>query len=323
MITFSQNATTLNAELLQRGYTYSESIQERRYKQYLSPNGRLLLIKDAYYNYPFISQDVYAISKDKLRSYAFAQSHGVRTPSTLQTTSIEAAKQFLARYKRIIVKPVDGFGGKGLTVDVTGDLELQRAIDAAIFGSKEPLLQEQFIGEEIRLTVLDGQVRSVILRQTPRVVGDGTKSIAELIEAENEERCNFQLPFNSYPPLSRSIVPDHFIHDDYIPKSNEIIELSRATMLRHGASFYGVTSRTHSSYIKIAEQLASRMDTAMLVVDLMVKDLTKPANDDNYIFLEFNTAPHLETYSLIRSGDQPDIIRIIADMIDAYSISQG
>ncbi|MDB5165709.1 MAG: Cyanophycin synthase [Candidatus Saccharibacteria bacterium] len=314
------NATTLSGELLQRGYIYSELILERRYKQYLSPNGKFLFTKGAHYNYPFISRDVYEMSKDKLRSYEFAQLHDVAIPATLHTSDLDRAKPFLARHKRVVVKPFDGSASKGLTVDVTTDIQLEQALHAATFDDKAPLVQEQFIGEEIRLTALDGVVRSVILRQTPRVVGDGSSSISELIAVENEDRQNLQFPFISYPQLDAVNIPEHLLRSKQIPAHGEIIELSKTTMIRHGASFYGVTDQVHPSYVQIAEHLVSQLNAPMLVVDLMVKDYTHQASDNNYIFLEFNTAPHLEIYSLLRSGDQPDIIRMLADMVDAYAL---
>jgi len=310
---------TLKDELIQRGYTENTLVLDRSYKQYLTKDSKVVLTKGGYYDYPFISQTAKKVSKDKNLSYDFANIQGVHIPATLQTTDIAQANEFLATYKKVVVKPAELGGGKGLTVDITDETTLKLAIEKATFGNKTPLIQEQFMGEEVRLTVVGGKVYSAILRRTPRVTGDGVSTIQQLIERENSDRLSLKFPLLTYPQLDATMMPVELFNGQAVIDNGQTIELSRATMIGRGASFYGILQQIHPSYLAIAEKLANNLNPSMLVIDLMVKNFTEPASDDNYIFLEFNTAPALQIYSSIRAGDQPDVISKLADMVEAFA----
>ena len=309
----------LQDELIQRGYLYSEMNLDQRYKQFSTPEGKVVLTNSVSYDYPFVSQTTKRISRDKALSNQFAIREGISVPHSLQTSDLTKAEAFLEQYKKVIVKPAELGGSKGLTVDITDAVTLKKALEDATFNNETPLIQEQFIGEELRMTILNGKVYSAMLRSTPRVVGNGTSTIKQLIEDENVERLQLSFPLITYPQLDASMFVDGLFESTYVPEKGEIFELSRATVIKNGASLYGVLADVHPSYIAIAEQLASRLNPPMLIVDLMVKDHTIAATASNYIFLEFNTAPSLYIYSSIRSGDRPDVISKLADLVDAYA----
>jgi D-alanine-D-alanine ligase-like ATP-grasp enzyme len=163
-------------------------------------------------------------------------------------------------------------------------------------------------------------VRSAILRQTPRVVGDGKRTLTELIAAENKLRESLVFPTLSYPQLNAQNIPEKYLSSDEIVGDKEVREFSQATMIRNGASFYGVLQQIHPSYIALVEQLAAQLNPPFVVVDLMVKEWDKSeATPGSYIFLEFNTSPSLEVYTSLRGGDKPDIIKLLADQVDKYA----
>ena len=314
---------TLKDELIARGYGYNELVLSKIYKQFLSATGKLIIAKADCYDYPFISAAAKKISKDKTLSYEFATTHNISIPATVQTLDKAIARDFLMNYRRVVVKPPDMSGSRGLTVDIIDASKLDKALENATFNNQPPLVQEQFIGEEVRMTILAGKVQSVILRQTPRIIGDGVRSIALLIEKENEARQSLSFPLLAYPQLDHTLIDDRLLVDSSILAKGEVLELSRATMIKKGASFYGITNEIHNSYVAIAEQMAAPLSPSMLVVDFMIKDYTMPASPDNYIFLEFNTAPALEIYSSLRAGDCPDVIAKIADQVDMYATTCG
>jgi len=308
----------LGEELVSRGYIVQHLSVGSGYTQYLSEEGAVALTKSKFYEYPFIPRITKIISQDKELSYAFASELGVTVPKTLRTTDLDTASSFLAMHKRVIVKPSDLGGGQGLSLNITTPAHLQDALLLATFNDNAPLIQEQFMGEEVRFTVIGGTVRSAILRRTPRVVGNGIKTVAELIADENTARKALIFPLLTYPQLTADIIPEHFLTDTRVLGESEVLELNTSTMIRNGASFYGIINSIHPSYIAIAEKLAQRLNPSFLVVDLMMNQWQSPADPGNYVFIEFNTAPALAVYSAIRDGDKPDVIAAIADMLEAH-----
>lgn len=311
---------TLIEALQNRGYQYKElEIDGRNYKEFIAPNGWRWFTSKGYYYYPFVSVNAFKISRDKSLSNALVEQLGIPIPHSIQTSDFVTAEKFLKQHSKIIVKPLSGSGSKGLTLNIEDNVQLSAAMEYASSPESPPLIQKQFFGEEVRFTVLNGKVESVILRETPRIIGDGKSSIKELIVLENRRREKLIFPTLTYPLLDGSIIETHLLNSSRILEKQEVLELSKATMIKNGASFYGITGSIHRSYCDIAERLALYLNPSMIVVDLMLHDYTAPATNENYVFLEFNTSPSTRIYSSLRSGDTPYIVDQLADMLDEHS----
>jgi hypothetical protein len=50
---------------------------------------------------------------------------------------------------------------------------------------------------------------------------------------------------------------------------------------------------------------------------MMIHDHTKPQTEDNYTFIEFNTAPVLKMFYSCRDGNHYDILGDLVPMINA------
>jgi cyanophycin synthetase len=61
------------------------------------------------------------------------------------------------------------------------------------------MLERQAEGEVYRVLVLDGQVIDVVRRLRPRLTGDGTSTVGELLLAENRRRLTDPLSFTGLP----------------------------------------------------------------------------------------------------------------------------
>ncbi len=107
----------------------------------------------------------------------------------LGQASREQVDALLARPGGAVVKPADGFAGRGVTCGVCARAELATAARrAAGFGSRV-LVEERVPGVNLRLLLLDGELVDVIVRHPPHVTGDGRSTIAELVRAENRRRA--------------------------------------------------------------------------------------------------------------------------------------
>jgi cyanophycin synthetase len=164
--------------------------------------------------------------------------------------------------------------------------------------------------------VVDGKVKAAILRQTPQLVGDGTSTIAELLENENAARRQLRMQYVSYQPLDSELITQAGKQSTEILPKGEVLTLGLGTMIRTGASVYNVLSEVHPSYIRTAENLAENLGSRFIVVDIMIHDYTKPQSDTNYAFIEFNTAPVFKLFYSCRDGNHYDILSDIVPMLD-------
>lgn len=310
----------LGKELKTLGYSVSEEYDDKKlFVNYVSPKGRIWRARAAMIGYPFTSATVRALSKNKAEATKFVTTHGVNAPATIKVHSDKvddvAIEKFLAKYGKVVVKPLNRSLSVGLTTDASTLNKVQKAIKKAARYSDEVLIQEQVFGEEVRFAVLNGNVISALLRQTPRVVGDGVSTVSELIREENKSRSKINYTIVKYPLLNR----DH-IHTSVdmtrVPEKEEIVELSRATMISGGCSVYDVLDSVDESYISLVESLVSELDTGFIVVDVFIKNYREQADEKNYWFIEFNTSPVLKLFYSCRDGNMHNILPALASAID-------
>ncbi len=320
------NATykLLAQEFKKKHYTFEEEeVNGRKVVVYTSPRGKTWRTSASRISYPFTSAAMRDISRNKEIAYRFAEKHGVTTPFTLylpldKELSLAEVKSLFKKYPTLIVKPSNSSLARGLTLNIRTSDELRTAIAYARDVSSAVLIQEQVEGEEIRFAVINGKVVAALLRRTPRVVGDGVTTLQELIKLENKARISSRFGLLKYPMLSKENVDVSFLTSQIVPKKGEIVELNRATMVRHGSSMYHVIDEIHPSYIQKVEDLGAHLGTKFAVIDVCVKDFYKPLNKRNYWFIEFNTSPVLSLFYGTRDNKTSDIIKKLVSCIDEY-----
>jgi cyanophycin synthetase len=309
----------LRAALLERGFSVEElRLGGKAYTRFTAPSGKSWLTKNAHVGYPFTTSAVREISHNKSLAYELGTSLGVQTPFTTQVVSklTEVEMRTLLRHSPLVVKPSSASSSSGVTLQVRTRPMLEAALSAAHAYSATALVQTQVEGDEIRFVVFKGKVRAATLRQTPRLVGDGERNVSELLDAENAERAALQLPYMTYPQLDESLLDVSALDLDEILPAGKILELSRATMIKSGASVYDVLDKMHPSYVEIAERLATGLAARFIVVDIIIQNYAAPLDKHNYAFLEFNTSPALKLFYSCRDGKQYDILTDLAALID-------
>lgn len=270
--------------------------------------------------FPFKTCSARLVANDKLKAYDYAKFLEVAIPKTalqreeaISTESLE----LLNSSDSLIVKPRKGSGSNGITLNVSTVDELQAAIKKAKTFNNEVLIQEQFIGEEIRFVVINGRVEAAILREKPKLVGDGVSTVSQLLAQEDEDRKRIKNSHIRYPLLTEVLLNKDVYNDHTVLDKGEFLELSKATMIKTGASMYNIISKIHPDYIKIAQRIGGSLGSGFIVVDIMVADYLKPAAESCYAFIEFNLAPALTLFYSCRDGRQfPIIEKFLATMIE-------
>ena len=166
----------------------------------------------------------------------------------------------LGHYKRVVVKPDASFGSRGVSVNLTSFDAIAYAVDKART-VKQPhanvLVQQQVKGNEFRFTVLNGEVISVMLRETARVVGKDNRSVAELIEQENIARARINESSLVRYPMIEEIIDNtrHLTSSEVLPEGMPLV-LSSSAMISGGTSVYEIVNEIHDSYKTAVENLA-------------------------------------------------------------------
>lgn len=307
----------IGAAIAERGYDMRRlRIDDVTYRQF-QKGTKIWLTRSAYVQYPFISHTLRLLSPNKDIANEYVRSLGVAIPETAFVSTNDEAALLAAGTvtKPVVVKPANGSGSVGVTRNVQDDAVLHSAVQAVWQKGWDALVQQQFYGEEIRMTVIGEQV-GVFWRQSARVLGDAVHTVGELIDEENAKRTTLHHKYITYPQLDVMLIT-HDVDRSSIPAAGETVLLSDSTLVSGGASAIPIDDEIDASYLDIARKIANGLKTPFLAVDLLVKDFRAPAAADNYIFLECNTAPSIKLYYSFRTGEQFDILGKLADMTDA------
>lgn len=312
-------------ELKKRGVKREDfTVEGSSFLRFSFPDGGEWFRSGAAPSYPGVSRAAQEICRNKHVASEVARQLNIATPAeAINRNDDSAAEAFLREHRTIVVKPLNNMASNGVTLNVSTSESLQKALTAARAFSSDVLLQKMVYGSEVRVTVVDGEAVSVIERRTARVVGDGVRTVAELIDEENAARESFTFPHLVYPKLEGELI-DASVDVAAIPEKDEIVLLNNNSMVGRGASLYERFYETHDDYKRMAERFAAKIQAPFFVFDMMIHDISASAHADNYAFIEANTSPSLRMYSAIRGGNTIDIIAKIADYIErAHAMSHA
>ena len=168
-----------------------------------------------------------SICKDKLVTKRILESSGVPTPPGRVVRSVEEAVSFqLDQGAPIVLKPITGNQGKGVSVALSTPDQIRRAYRRAA-GRNGALAEADVQGlTEYRCIATPHACLSVVRRLLPWVVGDGKSTIEELIVETNRSRQDIPSTFGRQIPIDGivvSVLRDQGLSlDSVLPRGNHV-----------------------------------------------------------------------------------------------------
>ena len=128
------------------------------------------------------------IAQDKELTKKLLGAAGVPVPNGRPVTDADDAWAALCEIAApVVVKPLDGNQGKGVTVNIANREDMDRAYAAASEISSEVLVERYIPGSDFRLLVVGNRMVAAARREPPQVIGDGVRSVRELVEQVNKD----------------------------------------------------------------------------------------------------------------------------------------
>ena len=296
----------LEHALVQHGAQITRT--QRNYLVGSAPDGRPLLVKDARSSLNGMPAVHAAEQKDVAR--ALLHRAGVAVPAGRafdRTADPAEALDLLEALGTVVVKPVDGDKGRGVTVGVRDEAQLREAWELALRETRTGVVVEEVcVGGEVRILIVDGQAHAAARRVPPHVTGDGRQTIRDLINATNARRHgDFFLhgkPIMLTPHRLRRLA-DAGLTPLSVLAAGQRCDLDVTGNLRTGAEPQDVTETLHPSYLRIAEDAVAAIPGLRSAgVDLLAADLLAPAGDSEHVVLEINPNPGLGIHAGTRGA---------------------
>lgn len=223
----------------------------------------------------------------------------------------------------VVVKPVAGRKGQGVTTGIQSFEEAKKAFNQIVTLAEEQgvpfegaLVQQQIYGTDHRLITVGGKFIAALERVPAFVVGNGRETIEMLIEKENAKEIRLD---NARSPLCKIKIDDN-LKDflalqnkdlTYIPEKGEKVVLSRVANISAGGISINVTQKIHPDNVKLVENIARYFKVKCLGIDVLAQDISKSWLDGNFGILEINAGPGVFMHLAPAYGDSIDVPKYI------------
>jgi len=235
-------------------------------------------------------------------------------------TEAEAIAAFQSLGGRVVVKPLDGRQGKGVSLNLSSEEEVVQAFRHAKEYSRKVLVEELFEGKNYRVLVIDGKMTAASERLPCYVTGDGAHSIAELIEIENQNSLRGEghekpLTKIKITPILTAAMEKEGWSLDAVPPAGTRAMLCAGMNLSTGGTARDVTDEVHETVKAVCERAARVVNLDICGVDLVLEDIAAPMPKEIGGVIELNAAPGLRMHAHPSEGTPRDVGAAIVEML--------
>ena len=273
------------------------------------------------------------ISRDKHLTYLILKKANLPVVPQIQVKNPDDYQQ---NFQKIpfpqVIKPTFGEKGQNIYLNIgnknQGLKVLKKYFSQAqsfnqsekAFCVVEPYFQP---ASDYRLTVLTGQVIGLAQRQPPQINTDGQHTIKELIKLENKRRLQTnqkagQRQLNRILVWSRVkwyLTQQGLKYTDVLP-AGQTITLYPIPNFSTGGSVTALSlDQIHPSFLKLGQKIAQVVDLKLTGIDLLIKDVKKPADRKNCAIVEINSDPGLRLHDWPNNGQPQGITEKILKYI--------
>ena len=227
------------------------------------------------------------IAEDKLATYELLKQINIKQAET-HIASAASISHLLGKYGKIVIKPLDGAHGNGITTNITKFEDAIAAMETALLFSPsgKAIAQQQleYDGYETRVICINYKYVEAFSRVPAQVTGDGEHTVSDLIDIENNtirtEAYKSNLAF-----IDREYA-DKYIHEmniaDNIPARGEKVQVVKMCNIGRGGTVVDITDEFPEEKRAIADRIARILDLPVVGIDFV----------GDYV-LEVNASPSL------------------------------
>lgn len=221
-----------------------------------------------------------ASSKTLFQAYGAAAGLPVAGGLHCAAEDLALAREQVTAGGEWVLKPDSARHGRGVSFRVTAenfDAAWERALEAA---PKRPAAAQGVVvepfrdGLNLRFFVVGGIARAAALRVPLFVVGDGSRTVAELVQVSFEHRSRHSLLGNYSPQVESLELPDGAPQLDQVLAAGQLRVLQEDGRMTAGGLPYDVTDEVSQELAALAEQAAEAVPgLGVAGIDLIARSL--------------------------------------------------
>ncbi len=220
----------------------------------------------------------------------------------------------------LVIKPINGNHGRGITTNILTQAQASEAFDFAKTISGE-LIVEQFIsGDDYRLLVINYKLIAAAKRTPAMVIGNGESTILQLIEEINRDPRRGEGHENVLTRIKVDNLTEQLLKRKNLNLSSvlpigEVLFVKDTANLSTGGTAMDVTDIVSAETKFLAERAARLINLDVCGIDVVAKDIALPLDGQNGAVIEVNACPGLRMHLSPTKGLSRNVAEPLVDML--------
>jgi len=246
---------------------------------------------------------------------------GVATPKgALVRTADEAVAAAQRLGGAVVVKPLDGNHGRGVSLDLRTPQQVGWGFEQAAVYSRQVIVEQQYEGRDYRILVVGGRVVAVAEREPAHVVGDGRRTIEALVAEVNEDP---RRGVGHEAVMTRIKIDDHVrdmlarvgLTPASVPASGRKVQLRATANLSTGGTAIDRTDAIHPVNAALARRAALTVGLDVAGIDFIAPDISRSVRETGGGIVEVNAAPGFRMHLAPSQGQARDVAEAVIDKL--------
>lgn len=222
----------------------------------------------------------------------------------------------------IVLKPLDGNHGRGITININDLKQAEDAYDAASAASKtrSVIVERYYTGRDHRVLVVNGKLVAVAERVPAHVIGNGKSTIQELIDETNRDPNRGDGHDNVLTKIVVDRTSEQLLEQkgytlDTILATGEVFYLRATANLSTGGIAIDRTDEIHPENVWIAQRVAKIIGLDICGLDVVTSDISRPLRETNGVIVEVNAAPGFRMHVCPSKGLPRNVAGPVLEML--------
>ena len=220
----------------------------------------------------------------------------------------------------VLLKPLDANHGRGISARLGDADAVRRAWPEAREHSRRVVVESFADGRDHRVLVINGCVVACAERVPAHVVGDGRRTVRELVVEANADprRGAGHTKVLTRLPCDRT-TEEHLALGgrtlDTVPAAGERVLLRATANLSTGGTSIDRTDEMHPDNVTACEMAASSVGLDIAGIDVLTPDISVPFRENGAVIIEVNAAPGVRMHTHPAEGQPRNVGAPILDML--------
>ena len=220
----------------------------------------------------------------------------------------------------IVIKPIDGNHGRGVTTNIRNMEDALIAFHFAKKVSRKVIVERFMEGFDYRFLVINHKLVAVAKRTPAAVVGDGVSTIQQLIDetnldpnrGEGHEKVMTTIKVDE---ITQGILSSKNLTLDSVLIDGQTLYLKDTANISTGGTSADVTDMVHPYNVLMAERISRIVGLDVCGIDIIAQNINIPIKGDVGGVVEVNACPGFRMHLAPSNGMARNVAKPVMDML--------